>query len=281
MRTLEVSDIKTKVKAKLSELGPHIDPKVENAIKQALENETSELAKDVLSTLLENYKIGRQDCLPICQDTGTVVFFVEIGEEICLANGSLADALQDVVREVWQEQYYRASILKDPLFERINTNDNTPAIIHTELVKGDKLTITMALKGGGAENMSALAMLKPSDGKEGIKAFVLDTIIKAGGNPCPPIIVGIGVGGNFETCAYLAKKALFREFGTQHPVKEWADFEAELLQAINETNMRPQGLCGKTTALSVQIETAPCHLASLPVAVNLNCNAHRHGKVVF
>jgi fumarate hydratase subunit alpha len=281
LRTLDVLDIKAKVKAGLAELGTQIDPKVEQTIRQVLENETSDIAKDVLNTLIENYKIGREECLPICQDTGTVVFFVELGEQICLTNGSLTDALQEAVREVWQEQYYRASILKDPLFERINTQDNTPAILHTELVKGDKLTIRIALKGGGAENMSALKMLKPADGKEGIKAFVLDTIIKAGGNPCPPVIVGIGVGGNFETCALLAKKALFREFGSYHPVKQWADFEAELLQAINETNIGPQGLGGRTTALAVQIETAPCHLASLPVAVNLNCHAHRHTMIEF
>lgn len=281
MRSLDVSEVKKAIKAKLSELGTNIDPKVEQAIKIASTKETSELAKDVLQTLLENYKIGREKCLPICQDTGTAVFIVELGEEVCLQNGSLTDALNEAVRSVWQEQYYRASILKDPLFDRINTQDNTPAIMHTELVKGDKLTIRMALKGGGAENMSALKMLKPSDGKDGIKAFVLDTIIKAGGNPCPPLVVGIGVGGNFETCAYLAKKALFRELGSPHPVKEWTLFERELLQSINETNIGPQGLGGKTTALAVQIETTPCHLASLPVAVNLNCHAHRHCVITF
>ncbi len=276
-----IPDIKAKVKSALAELGTRVDPKVEQAIRQAAETETSELAKDILNTLLENYKIGREECLPVCQDTGTVVFFVELGEEICLQGGSLTEALNEAVQEAWQENYYRASILKDPLFDRVNTKDNTPAIIHTELVKGDKLTIRIALKGGGAENMSALKMLKPADGVEGIKAFVLDTIIKAGGNPCPPIIVGIGVGGNFETCALLAKKALFRELGSPHPVKEWANFEVELLTAINETGIGPQGLGGKTTALAVQIETAPCHLASFPVAVNLNCHAHRHTVIEF
>jgi fumarate hydratase subunit alpha len=281
MRSLLITDVKDKVKAELAKLGTHIDRQVEQAIQQALIKETSDIAKDVLSTLLDNYAIGRQDCLPICQDTGTVVFFVELGEEVCLEGGSLTDALQESVREVWQEQYFRNSILKDPLFDRTNTKDNTPAVIHFELVKGDKLTVRIALKGGGAENMSALKMLKPSDGKQGIRRFVLDTIIKAGGNPCPPIIVGIGVGGNFETCAYRSKKALFREFGSPHPIKEWADFEAELMQAINETHNGPQGLGGKTTALSVQIETAPCHLASLPVAVNLNCHAHRHCEISF
>lgn len=281
MRHLDIYGIKAAVKASLAQLGTHIDPKVEQAIQKAVAGETSDIAKDVLNTLLENYRIGRRDCLPICQDTGTAVFFVELGEEVCLTNGSLTDALQEAVREVWQEQYFRNSILKDPLFDRTNTGDNTPAVIHTELVKGDRLIIKIALKGGGAENMSALRMLKPSDGKQGIKDFVLHTIIMAGGNPCPPVIVGIGAGGNFETCAILAKKALFRQFASPHPVKEWAEFEAELLQAINETGIGPQGLGGKTTALSVQIETAPCHLASLPVAVNLNCHAHRHCTLEF
>jgi len=281
MRTIDIKEVKKQVKAKLADLGTQTDSKVEQAIKKAVSDETNELAKDILKTLLENYKIGRDKCLPICQDTGTVVFFVELGEEICLQNGSLTDALNEAVSEVWQEQYFRASILKDPLFDRVNTKDNTPAIIHTELFKGDKLTIRMALKGGGAENMSALKMLKPSDGKDGIKAFVLDTIIQAGGNACPPLIVGIGIGGNFETCALLAKKALLREFKSPHPERAWALLEEELLQAINQTNIGPQGLGGATTALAVQIETAPCHLASLPVAVNLNCHAHRHCVITF
>lgn len=281
MRSLEIALVKTEVKAKLALLGTHIDPKVEQAIKQALNSETSDKAKDILSSLIDNYTIGKTENIPICQDTGTTVFFIELGEELCLTGGSLTDALQEAVREVWQQQYYRASILQDPLFDRINTKDNTPAIIHFEMVKGDKLAIRMALKGGGAENMSALKMLKPSDGKEGITAFILDTIINAGGNPCPPIIVGIGIGGNFETCAYLAKKALFREFGTSHPNKDWADFESELLQVINKTGIGPQGFSGKTTALAVHIETAPCHIASLPVAVNLNCHAHRHCVLFF
>lgn len=281
MRSLDIALVKSTVKIKLALLGTQIDPKVEQAIKQALSNETSDIAKDILSALLENHQIARQDNLPICQDTGTVVFFVELGEEVCLTGGSLTDVLNEGVREVWQEQYYRASIVQYPLFNRINTKDNTPAIIHFELVKGDKLTVRIALKGGGAENMSALKMLKPSDGTEGIKAFILDTVIQAGGNPCPPIIVGIGIGGNFETCASLAKKALFREFGTPHKDKEWAEFESELLQAINETGIGPQNLGGKTTALAVQIETAPCHIASLPVAVNLNCHAHRHATLIF
>jgi fumarate hydratase subunit alpha len=281
MRELNTKSLKPQIKSQLARLATEIDSHVEDAISKALSNETSELAQDILQTLLDNYALSKAESIPICQDTGSVIFFVELGEELCLTGGSLTDAINEVVREVWQEQFNRASIVKDPLFDRTNTKDNTPALIHTEIVKGDKLTIKIALKGGGAENMSALTMLKPADGKTGVKSFVLDTIIKAGGNPCPPIIVGIGIGGNFETCALLAKKALFRELGSPNPDKQWASFESELLHAINETNIGPQGLGGLTTALAVHIETAPCHIASLPVAINLNCHVHRHCEIVF
>jgi len=281
LKEINASHIQEKVKTALSKLGISPDPMVEQAISKARTDETSVIAKDVLQTLLNNYAIARQEQLPLCQDTGTVVFFIEMGEDVILSGGSLTDILQEAVREVWQAQYYRNSIVQDPLFNRTNTNDNTPALIHTERVKGDKIKIKVALKGGGAENMSALKMLKPSDGKQGIKNFVLDTVKQAGGNACPPLLVGIGIGGNFETCALLAKKALLREFGSPHPDRDWACFEAELLQVINETGIGPQGLGGKTTALAVQIETAPCHIASLPVAVNLNCHAHRHCEITF
>lgn len=281
MRNLEIPVIKAQVKSALAKLGTHIDPKVEAAINRAVDNETSELAKDVLHTLLQNYQLARQEGLPICQDTGTVVVYVEVGFERCWQGMEINNAINEAVREVWQEECFRPSILKDPLFERVNTGDNTPAIIHTEITSGDGLRIILALKGGGAENMSALKMLQPADGVEGIKAFVLDTVVKAGGNPCPPVIVGVGIGGNFELCPYLAKRALFRELGTPHPVPEWAELEAELLTDINATGIGPQGLGGKTTALAVQIETASCHLASLPVAVNLNCHAHRHITLEF
>jgi fumarate hydratase subunit alpha len=257
-----------------------IDPLVHHKIQQALAREADALPIDILNTLAENYTLAEQHSIPLCQDTGTVVFFVEVGQD-CHLTGNLTEILNQAVREAYSENYFRKSIVADPVFQRINTRDNTPAIIHTEIVPGDQLTIHFALKGGGAENMSALRMLQPSDGLAGIKAFVLETIIKAGGNPCPPVIVGIGIGGNFETCALLAKKALFRELGSENPDPQWADFEQELLTAINETNIGPQGLGGKTTALAVHVLTAPCHIASLPVAVNLNCHAHRHGKLVF
>ncbi len=281
MRNLEVPVIKAQVKSALVKLGTQIDPKVEQAIRQAADNETFELAKDVLHTLLQNYQLARQESLPVCQDTGSVVIYLEIGIERCWQGQEITTAINEAVREVWQEECFRPSILKDPVFERVNTGDNTPAVIHSEIMSGDGLRIILALKGGGAENMSALKMLQPADGVEGIKAFVLDTVIKAGGNPCPPVIVGVGIGGNFELCPYLAKRALFRDLGTPHPVSEWAELEAELLTDINATGIGPQGLGGKTTALAVQIETASCHLASLPVAVNLNCHAHRHITLEF
>lgn len=281
MRSLDVSQIKPLLRERLAKLGTLVDPNVINAISKALANESSELAKDILASLLDNYQLGQEQNIPICQDTGSVVVFIELGQELSLVGESLTEAIQEVVRDVWKTEYFRASIVQDSLFDRSNTKDNTPALIHTELVKGDRLSIKFALKGGGAENMSALKMLKPADGKEGIKAYVLDVIKQAGGNPCPPVIVGIGIGGNFETCAILAKKALFREIGSQNPVKEWADFERELLTAINATGIGPQGLGGLTTAFAVHIISAPCHIASMPVAVNLNCHAHRHCEIVF
>jgi fumarate hydratase subunit alpha len=281
MRIIPVQELIPSLKSSLAELGIKIDPAVTSCIKSALQSETAPLAWDVLTTLLENYQIAETQQIPLCQDTGTVVIFAEIGEEVCFTDGNLLDTLNQAVREAFTENYFRKSIVTDPVFHRINTQDNTPAIIHTEIVPDDKLILHIALKGGGAENMSALRMLKPSDGLEGIKAFVLDTIIKAGGNPCPPLIVGIGIGGNFETCALLAKKAIFRDMGSHHPDIKWAAFELEMLDAINQTGVGAQGLGGNTTALQVNILTAPCHIASLPVAVNLNCHAHRHTKLIF
>ncbi|MFB3845115.1 MAG: fumarate hydratase [Candidatus Cloacimonadaceae bacterium] len=281
MPELEISIIKERIKTALIQIGTQVDPLVEKAIKRAVEEETSELAKDILLTLLENYQIGKRECLPICQDMGTVVVFMEIGEENCSQCREIENAINEAIREVWQEESFRASIVQDPLFNRINTKDNTPAVIHTKVISGKGLRLTLALKGGGAENMSALKMLTPAEGADGIKSFVLETVLKAGGKPCPPIIIGIGIGGNFETCPLLAKRALFRELGKPHPLPEYAVLEADILQTVNQTGIGPQGLGGKTTALAVQIETAPCHIASLPVAVNLDCHAHRHITLTF
>jgi fumarate hydratase subunit alpha len=243
--------------------------------------ENSTTAKKILSQLLENADIAAKEKLPICQDTGTAVLFVEIGNEVIITGGLLPDALNEGIRQGYKDGYLRKSLVDDPLFERINTKDNTPASIHYEYVHGDKLTITILPKGGGCENMSQLAMLKPSDGKEGIIEFVVSSIIKAGGNPCPPVIVGIGIGGTADNACCLAKKALLRKIGSVHINKQYAELEQELLLNINNSGVGPQGFGGYSTALAVHIETAPCHIASMPVALNLNCHAARNASVTI
>lgn len=240
------------------------------------ENESTNLAKLVLNQLIDNDKIAREERIPMCQDTGMAVVFIELGQDVHLAGKNLYDAVNDGVKEAYTQGYLRKSVVDDPLFCRINTKDNTPAIIHTEIVPGDKVHITVAPKGFGSENMSAIKMLKPADGVDGVKNFVIETVKKAGPNPCPPIIVGIGIGGSFEKAAYMAKKALTREIGEHNDDKRYADLEKELFESINTLNIGPAGLGGKTTALSVNIEFFPTHIAGLPVAVNLCCHAYRH-----
>eukprot|EP00130_Batrachochytrium_dendrobatidis_P008662 XP_006683537.1 hypothetical protein BATDEDRAFT_93294 [Batrachochytrium dendrobatidis JAM81] len=216
----------------------------------------------------------------MCQDTGTAVFIVELGQDCHITGGTLTDAINEGVRKGYGEGYLRSSIVHDPL-NRKNTSDNTPAIIHLHLVEGDELTIRMTAKGGGAENMSDLRMLKPSDGIEGIKKYILDVVRVAGPNACPPLVVGIGIGGNFERCAYLAKKSLFRPIGIHHSDPEIAALEKELISEINRLGIGPQGMGGTTTALDVKIEVEACHIAALPVAVNLNCHASRHQEITI
>jgi fumarate hydratase subunit alpha len=243
--------------------------------------EDSTTAKKILGQLLENADIAAKEKLPICQDTGTAVLFVEIGNEVIITGGLLPDALNEGIRQGYKDGYLRKSLVDDPLFERVNTKDNTPASIHYEYIHGDKLTITILPKGGGCENMSQLAMLKPSDGKEGVIDFVVSSIIKAGGNPCPPVIVGIGIGGTADNACCLAKKALLRKIGSVHINKQCAELEQELLLNINNSGVGPQGFGGYSTALAVHIETAPCHIASMPVALNLNCHAARNASVTI
>jgi fumarate hydratase subunit alpha len=243
--------------------------------------EDSTTAKKILGQLLENADIAAKEKLPICQDTGTAVLFVEIGNEVIITGGLLPDALNEGIRQGYKDGYLRKSLVDDPLFERVNTKDNTPASIHYEYIHGDKLTITILPKGGGCENMSQLAMLKPSDGKEGVIDFVVSSIIKAGGNPCPPVIVGIGIGGTADKACCLAKKALLRKIGSVHINKQYAELEQELLMKINKSGVGPQGFGGYSTALAVHIETAPCHIASMPVALNLNCHAARNASVTI
>ena len=248
---------------------------LDNLYKQS-ESESSDLAKLVLNQLIDNDKIAKTEKIPMCQDTGMAVIFIEIGQDVHLNGKNLYDAINDGVKEAYTVGYLRKSIVDDPLFSRINTKDNTPAIIHTDIVPGDKINITVAPKGFGSENMSAIKMLKPADGVNGVKDFVIETVKKAGPNPCPPIIVGIGIGGTFEKVAYLAKKALTREIGVHNKDKRYADLEQELFYSINTLNIGPAGLGGKTTALSVNIEYFPTHIAGLPVAVNICCHAYRH-----
>lgn len=254
---------------------------VETCLKACAQRERNEIAKDFFAQYLENADIARRERLPICQDTGFAVFFVELGNDVHISGGLLEEAINRGVAIGYPENYLRSSIVDDPLFVRKNTGNNTPAVIHISFVKGDQIKITIAPKGGGSENMSAIKMLTPSAGRQGIVDFVIETLKKAGGNPCPPTIVGVGIGGNFEKVAYLAKKALLRPVGSVNPDPEYAKLEAELLTKINALNIGSQGLGGDITSLAVHIEHHPCHIASLPVAVNLNCHAARHAEVIL
>lgn len=230
--------------------------------------------------MVENANIAAAESLPMCQDTGVAVVFVEMGQDVHLINGDFTEAINEGVRRGYREGYLRKSMVGHPL-ERVNTGDNTPAVIHLKLVPGDQIKITVAPKGGGSENMSALKMLKPAEGVEGVKKFVLDTIRNAGPNPCPPLIIGVGIGGTMEKCALLAKEALLRPVGQPHPLPDIAKLEQELLVSINRLGIGPSGLGGITTALAVHIEIFGSHIASLPVAVNINCHAARHKSVVI
>ena len=234
-------------------------------------------ARDILDRIMENGEIGGG--FPICQDTGMACVFVELGQELHIA-GDLAQAVDEGVRRGYAQGYLRKSVVSDPL-ERVNSGDNTPAMLYTDLVPGDRLVVTVAPKGFGSENMSRIAMLKPSDGVEGVKDFIVDTVEQAGPNPCPPIVVGVGLGGTFDKCALLAKKALLRELGAPSPLPFYADLERELLDRINALGIGPQGFGGRTTALAVHIETLPTHIAGLPCAVNINCHVARHATEVL
>jgi fumarate hydratase subunit alpha len=249
------------------------------ALKDARKKETSPIGRGIFDQIIKNHAIARSRRLPICQDCGYAVIFMEIGREVKI-RGDVYRAINRGVRKGYISGYLRKSIIADPL-KGGNTGDNTPAIIHTKIVSGDRLKITVAPKGGGSENMSSMKMLTPGDGAEGVKKFVIDQVLKAGANPCPPIIIGIGIGGNFEYCAYLAKKALLRRIGERHRDLFYARLEIDLLRAVNRTGIGPMGLGGNTTALDVFIETYPRHLATLPVAVNFNCHVARHKTAII
>jgi len=279
MRVIKTDTIIEAVKRLCMEANYELGQDVLEAFDRGLASEESPTGRAILEELKENARIAREEKVPMCQDTGFAVCFVELGQDVHIEGGLLVEAINEGVRRGYQEGYLRKSIC-DP-FTRKNTGDNTPAVIHLELVAGDRLKIIVAPKGGGSENMSQVTMLKPADGVEGIKRFVLERARIAGPNPCPPIIVGVGIGGTLELAALLAKKALLRPLGTTNPDPELAAIEAELLEKINNTGIGPQGLGGRTFALGVHIIKHPCHIASLPLAVNINCHASRHKEVVL
>ncbi len=251
------------------------------AFEASLRHEESAVGKSVIEQLLLNKDIAREEGLALCQDTGFAVVFIEWGNRVYFEGGDIMDAVNEGVRKAYSEGFYRKSIVADPVFDRKNTGDNTPCILHFEMVEGEDVKITAAPKGGGSENMSAVRMFKPAEGLDGIKAFVLETVEKAGGNPCPPIIVGIGIGGTFEKCAMLSKKALLRKLGVRNSDPRYASLEVELLGEINKTGIGPMGLGGRVTALEVNIEHYPCHIASMPMAINIQCNSARHKEIVL
>lgn len=275
MRTISTDIIIQNIKEMCIEANYYLSDDVKEKVCGARGTEQSPLGQQILSQLEENLDIAGQDQIPICQDTGMAVVFLEIGQDLHIEGMNLEDAVNEGIRQGYVEGYLRKSVVKDPLI-RENTKDNTPGIIHYSIVPGDKLGITVAPKGFGSENMSRVCMLKPADGIEGVKEAVLETVRLAGPNACPPVVVGVGVGGTFEKCAYMAKKALTRDLNTHNAIPYVKDLEIELLEKINELGIGPAGLGGTTTALGVNIETYPTHIAGLPVAVNMCCHVNRH-----
>ncbi len=281
MTVIGKKDIIQAVEALCLEAAYNLPRDVENAIKKALEEEESPLGRSILASCLENGDIARREGLPLCQDTGLAVYFIEKGRDCRIEGGSLFDAVREGTARGYTRGYLRKSVVKDPLYDRKNTENNCPPVIHFEEVEGDTLKITLAPKGAGSENMSRLAMLKPLEGEQGILDFVVDCVSRAGANPCPPVVVGVGIGGNFEGAAFLAKKALIRPVGEPHPEKAYAALEKKILEAVNACGIGPQGLGGRVSAFAVHIEKEACHIASLPVAVNLNCHSARHASVLL
>ncbi|MDG5814564.1 fumarate hydratase [Chitinispirillales bacterium ANBcel5] len=276
MKTLPYKKVVSAIRQMCIEAACNLPNDVLSKIKDAYREEPFPRAKMILEQLITNCQIGSSSNIPICQDTGFAVFFVSMGTDVCISDDkTIIEAINEGTRQGYKDGFLRASIVSDPLFSRTNTFDNTPALVHVEPVKGDTCTITLLPKGGGCENMSFLRMLKPSDGKDGVVKFVTDSVIDSGGNPCPPVIVGVGIGGTSDKAANLAKKALLREAGSLNPDPLYAKLEKEILTTINQSGVGPLGLGGKTTALAVHIEHFPCHIASLPVAVSLNCHSAR------
>ena len=279
MREIKGSEITKTIKDMCIKSNVRLPEDVAHCINCMREEEPWEPAKEILDNIVTNFELAKDLNKPICQDTGMACVFVKIGQEVHV-DGNLEEAIQEGIRQGYKEGYLRKSIVSDPL-ERVNTGDNTPGVIYYEIVPGDKLEIELATKGFGSENMSRIAMLRPSDGIEGVKEFVIETVKLAGPNPCPPIIVGVGIGGTFDKVALLSKKALLRPMDSENPVALYANLEKELLEEINKLGIGPQGFGGRTTALGVNIETYPTHIAGLPVAVNISCHVARHIKEVL
>lgn len=281
MREVNVEEITKVVERLCIESNYYLPLDVKNALQTALHKEESPLAREILQDIIKNQEIARKNHVPICQDTGLAVIFLELGQDVRLVGGDINQAIDEGVRFGYTKGYLRKSAVDDPFMIRKNTGDNTPAIVHIKIVGGDKIKIVLAPKGGGSENMSALSMLKPSDGIDGIKNFVLEIVDKAGSNPCPPIIVGVGIGGTIEKTTLLAKQSLLRTVGEHNSNPLVAKLEEELLEEINKLGIGPQGFGGRTTALAVHIETFPAHIASMPVAVNIQCHAARHQEAII
>lgn len=280
MREIHCSKITEVIRRLCIEANEHLPEDVKCAINTARKEEDGEIAKGILDNIVENYEIADNENVPICQDTGMAVVFMEIGQDVHIVGGDLTESVNEGVRQGYTDGFLRKSVVKDPI-RRGNTGDNTPAILYTEIVPGDQIKITVGPKGFGSENMSRIMMFKPSAGLEGIKDFIIETVKIAGPNPCPPMVVGVGIGGTFDRCALLAKKALMRPLGSSNEDPFYADLEKELLLKINSLGIGPQGLGGRTTAIGLNIETFPTHIAGMPCAVNINCHVTRHKTEVI
>lgn len=280
MRELQASELIGPVKEALQEINFDTPPETMQKLRQFWETEVSEAGRGAMEEIVKNREIAAEQRLAMCQDTGMAVLFVEIGQDVRI-NGEIKEALNEAVRRAYQEGYLRKSVVDDPLFARENTRDNTPAIVHFDLVPGDRVKLIVAAKGAGSENMSAVKMLTPAAGVEGVKRAVVEFVERAGPNPCPPIVVGIGIGGDLELAAILAKRALMRKMGQRNPDPRYAQLEEELLEAINRTGIGPQGLGGANTAMDVRVEYFPTHIAELPLAINIDCHLHRHKEIVL
>ncbi len=280
MREINVQKITDAVERLCIEANEHLPEDVKKALGAFRAAEDGAIAQGVLDNIIENYQIADSECVPVCQDTGMACVFLEIGQDVHLTGGDLTEAVDEGVRRGYERGYLRKSVVRDPI-RRGNTGDNTPAMLYTEIVPGEQVKITVGPKGFGSENMSRICMFKPSAGLQGIKDFILETVELAGPNPCPPMVVGVGIGGTFDKCALLAKKALMRPLDSSHPDPYYADLERELLEKINELGIGPQGFGGRTTAIGLNIETMPTHIAGMPCAVNISCHVTRHRTEVI